>query len=143
MDCHRVSLFAAICAAVFAGAAFGAFVGRPANAGLPVVPAVADGGLGAAVMHASVAANGTLIRGSGAVAVEKVGPGYFQVSFNRSIASCSYFGSVGRYGTSGTVSPTHVSAGRAIDIDTVVVLIQTPDSGFVDNPFHLLVVCSS
>jgi hypothetical protein len=68
-----------------------AFVSRVAFA----QPRAADQTLGMALLSASVAGNGTLIRGAGVALVSKTGTGEYFVTFGRSIANCTCTASPG------------------------------------------------
>src|SRR4029079_3263253 len=73
-------------------------------AALAAVPAVAapDKTLGMAFLSASVKADGTLVRGAGAVASEIVGKGLYNVDFVRDVSTCSIIAGVSNTGASAT-----------------------------------------
>jgi hypothetical protein len=105
--------------------------------------AAPDNALGMALMSATVAADGTLVRGSGATSAKKIGTGEYLVQFDRSIADCSCVASVG--GNSPFVTyvlahvatancPSFAAPGKA-DIATSF------DNTALDKDFHLIVFC--
>jgi hypothetical protein len=109
----------------------------------PVAPAAADQTLGMALMSATVDADATLIRGSGAVGSITTGnPGDFVVTFNRDVRDCTYVASVG-----GSISPVAHTANVAASAPGVssgpnTVRMTTSNNGtYANYPFHLIVFC--
>jgi hypothetical protein len=105
-------------------------------------PRAADQTLGPAILSAVVAADATLVRGAGAVSVERSGssPGFYFVTFNRSLDDCTVVASVG-----GTGADAHAGsfAQATVLATTQDAWVTTSDGNdnLVDRPFHLIVFC--
>jgi hypothetical protein len=93
-------------------------------------------------LWAVVDADGNLVRGKGAVKSERLGTGFYRVTFNRNVRACAYIASVGwifsgEIGASGPVPATQTPLLKT------QVFVQTRSSGAMaaNIPFHLLVKC--
>ncbi len=109
---------------------------------LPDAPAEAEvqGPSAAAVRHlwAVVGQNGSLTRGSRVTGTTRLGPGRYEVTFDRSVTGCAY------------VATTQNAYSQALTIFTasghsspngVYVETKNQGGGLTDGPFHLLVAC--
>src|SRR5688572_18391632 len=136
MEMNRFSFFAG------AAVAFVVSAGWYALQSAPVAPAAADQTLGMALMSAGVDAPGTLIRGSGVVSANIFKLGYYDVTFERSVASCA-----------ASITAASVNAdGPGVDVYGVgyflpdprvfrVSLRYQPNDANFPAPFHLLMFC--
>ncbi len=114
---------------------------------LPDAPSEAEapladisGSSAAVVRHlwAVVAQNGSLTRGSRVTGVTRLGPGRYEVTFDRSVTGCAYVATtqnaysqaLGIFTASGHLSP-----------NGVYVETKNQGGGLTDGPFHLLVSC--
>jgi hypothetical protein len=93
------------------------------------------------VLHAVVAANGGLLRGSTGVTSTQVGTGLYRVGFGRDLTTCAWVSSIGN-GAAVPVSPgeTHSSLEPG---STTSILQQISNSTGVlaDRPFQVIVSC--
>ena len=112
----------------------------PSEAEAPLADAALSGPSAATVRHlwAVVGQNGSLTRGSRVTGVTKLGPGQYEVTFNRSVTGCAYVATtqnaysqaLGIFTASGHLSP-----------NGVYVETKNQGGGLTDGPFHLLVAC--
>jgi hypothetical protein len=105
--------------------------------------AAPDDTLGMALMSATVGANGTLVRGSGATSAEKNGTGEYLVQFARSIANCSCAASVGGNDPFVTYILTHAATANCPSFvaPDKAHIATSFDNTAVDRDFHLIVFC--
>jgi hypothetical protein len=109
----------------------------------PVAPAAADQTLGMAQMFAVVAADGTLVRGSGVLEAGAAGGSDYRLVFNRSIASCAYFMSIVST-VSDVFAPPGMAGAATITELPSTLFVSTRDAAGAasDRPFHVLVYCT-
>ena len=125
-----------------AGAAAALAVSIGVNALTSPAPAAADKSLGMAVMSAVIASNGTLVRGAGAVSATRLAAGSYTVTFNRSLADCSFLGGIGAGKAPGHASGYVIAVNPALELDTVKVRTQAISNGAdTDGQFHVQVIC--
>jgi hypothetical protein len=105
-------------------------------------PRAADGTLGMALMGASVTGTGTLTRGSGVTAANRIGvsTGEYTVFFDRDITDCIYTATIGPGGGGAAVGQISV-AQRLLTENGVYVATQDSAGAQADRPFHLTVFC--
>jgi hypothetical protein len=93
------------------------------------------------VLHAVVASNGNLVRGSDGVTSSQLGTGLYAVGFGRNLTRCAWVTSIGN-GDAVPVPPgeTHSSLQPG---STASILQQISNSTGVlaDRPFHEIVTC--
>ena len=105
-----------------------------------VAPAAADQTLGMAMMSAVVRADGTLVRGTGAISSTLSSPGRYLVSFERSISDCTITVTAGDAGAGTTL--IYFYTGRHLDVKAVTVGGVNPiNFASVNGSFHLLAFC--
>lgn len=138
---------------VMLGAALSAFsIGAMAanNDGTEIGVAPADtpsanagGWYGVALLSAVVAADGTVDRGSGVQSVTKLGTGTYEIIFRRTVRACTYIGTQGYTGTSGSPPDGTVTVVGRFG-QTRGVWLSTYDSAGMnaDRAFHLMVYCA-
>jgi hypothetical protein len=83
-----------------------------------------------------------IVRGNGAVSVNRSSAGIYQVRFTRGVRNCVYVASTGLTGASGNPPPGEIAVvGEAASVKGV--WIQTWDSAgtSADRDFHLIVDC--
>jgi hypothetical protein len=105
----------------------------PADAGIAEASATA-------VRHlwAVVAQSGSLTRGSRVTGVTKLGPGQYEVTFDRSVSGCAYVATTqNAYSQALTV----FTASGHLSPNGVFVETKNQGGGLTDGPFHLLVAC--
>jgi hypothetical protein len=128
---HSLALCAAITGLTFAAA-------TP-----PLVEAAPDQTQGVALMSATVAANGDLVRGSGVVTSVRDFAGNYTVTFERPITACTAVGSVND--TIGVEFPSPVPGSVSVAFlgqpTQATVLVTDPDGQPDDLRFQLLVFC--
>lgn len=137
----------ATAAAVTGGVvATGATASAGSNAGKNVPAAVSS--LPAATtatpqrVFAVMNADGTLLRGKAVASVLKLGTGVYDVRFTRNIGSCSWLGTVGLGGFSGSTGPGIVTiTGRAGTNNGLFVTTYDANGTAVDLPFAADVIC--
>ena len=137
----------ATAAAVTGGVvATGATASAGSNAGKNVPAAVsalpAAGSAAPARVYAVMNADGTLVRGKSVASVLKIGTGVYDVRFNRNISSCSWLGTVGLGGFSGSSGPGIVTiTGRAGTNNGLFVTTYDATGTAADLPFAADVIC--
>jgi hypothetical protein len=96
--------------------------------------------VGTTVLWAVVDAAGALARSTGTTGSIHLGPGTYQVNFNRDVSGCAYTATIGPIGAGSSSGDIDVAT-RAGNNNAV--FIETRDnSGVVsDRPFHLMVAC--
>jgi len=88
--------------------------------------------------------DGTLVRGKNATGAIHLSTGVYEVDFTTSIAKCSFTGTIGLPGSSGTNSPGFITvAGRGNNADGVFVKTYDQAGASTDLGFHLNVRCKS
>ena len=107
----------------------------------PAGPQGAKGEPGAAASKrwAVVAADGTLIRGSGVATVTRTAAGSYDVSFADSVGGCAYVGTLALGETGGATGQIGVASAEAAT--TVRVETETSTGSNADRSFHLAVLC--
>ncbi len=101
-----------------------------------------DPGKDAARHWAVVAADGTLVRGSGVTSVRKTGTGTFELVFDAPVAACAHLATIGA--TDGaTLPPTgQITVGPSPDGEGIVRLeTETSTGANADRSFHMAVLC--
>jgi hypothetical protein len=85
---------------------------------------------------------GNLVRGKGVVKSERLGTGFYRITFNRNVRGCAYIASVG-WIFSGEIGASGPDPSIPIELLRTQVWVQTRASGAMaaDIPFHLLVKC--
>jgi hypothetical protein len=94
-------------------------------------------------LYAVVASDGTLQRGVGVTAANRVGvagSGTYEVIFNRDVRACVFTATLGG-GTIATFLGEVNATGRAGDVNGVFVDTNNSDGTAADKGFHLLVNC--
>jgi hypothetical protein len=107
----------------------------------PVGPAGPQGEPGAAASKrwAVVAADGSLVRGSGVTSVTRTAAGSYEVAFGEAVAGCAYVGTLGLGETAGATG--QIGVGTAEAATTVRVETETSTGSNADRGFHLAVLC--
>jgi hypothetical protein len=91
-------------------------------------------------LWANVNASGTLARGSRVTGVTHLGPGQYEVTFNRNVSQCAY------------VATTRVVTNQALQVYTasghlsangVFVEVKNQGGGLQDGPFNLVTTCGT
>jgi hypothetical protein len=92
-------------------------------------------------LSAVVAANGTLVRGTGATAASNTFTGNYVVTFDRDVSACVFVADPGVTGSTGATIGTATVAGA--NGQPTGVFVRTLDTTFtnVNNSFHLMVMC--
>lgn len=89
-------------------------------------------------LWAVVAQSGSLIRGSRVTGTTKLGPGQYEVTFNRSVTGCAFVATTqNAYSQALTV----FTASGHLSPNGVYVETKNQGGGLTDGPFHLLVAC--
>ena len=92
-----------------------------------------------------VSSDGALARGAGVVSTARLGPGHYEVIFNRDVSFCAYNASVGLTGSEGTVGePAYATTARR-DGNANGVFVDTLDADGIDTDFafHVQVQCAT
>ena len=82
--------------------------------------------------------NGNLIHGNRSTGVVKLGPGQYEVSFNRNLTSCAYVATT-RNAYSQAIQAS--TAGGHLSANGVYVETKNQGGGLTDGPFDLVVTC--
>ena len=110
-----------------------------------IAPRAADQTLGMALMSAVFNANTvTLVRGTGAISVERSFVGHYLVTFERDVRDCTFVVSVGDT-TSHLQRNGFANAMPFGNLNPPAARVHTRDAGgaLVDTlPFHLIVFCA-
>jgi hypothetical protein len=89
-------------------------------------------------LWAVVNLNGTLARGSRVTGVTKLGPGQYEVTFNRSVTGCAYVATtINAYSQALGI----FTAGGHLSANGVYIETKNQGGGLTDGPFNLLVAC--
>jgi hypothetical protein len=137
------SLGAALGVALFATAALAQAPGdKPAPGNTPApgaAPAVVppDGGLGVALLGASVNSAGTLLFGAGATGAIHLSTGSYEVDFNRDVSKCFYSAA-----SFNSTVPLFVEP-RSGNINGVFLDFETLTGTLTDSQFYLTVYCAN
>ena len=91
-----------------------------------------------AQIWAVVDMNGNLIHGNRTTGVVKLGPGQYEVSFNRNLTSCAYVATT-RNAYSQAIQAS--TAGGHLSANGVYVETKNQGGGLTDGPFDLVVTC--
>jgi hypothetical protein len=99
--------------------------------------------------YAVVDADGTLVRGRGAVSVTRfsggTGIGQYWVTFDRKVTKCAYVGSIGDPGSGDSAQPGEITVGGVPDNEKQVFVATYSSLGasanLEDHGFHLQVSC--
>jgi hypothetical protein len=98
--------------------------------------------LGMALMSAVVNAQGTLVRGAGAVSTTG-GDGQYEVVFDRNVTACAYTASVASPDTDIPADGASVVLSVLIDNPNALFVRITQDQvGFALRPFQVIVFCA-
>jgi hypothetical protein len=144
----RISVLAALIAAVAIGAgigvAHGASSGNATPEHLVVAPSVTPTHATAQVLFAVVKKNGQLSRGLGVLSsgFDAGGPGTYRVLFKRGVSKCAYVATLGKSTSSGL--PPQGSIGVVgLFQHKAGVFVETVDStgSPTNDGFHLVVTC--
>jgi len=135
-----------LCAAMMLLASASAFAGpngsNPPPGGIPGEPVNGGSAFGAAQLYAVINPDGTLSRGAGLNTSSRISAGVYEVIFRRNIQYCSWTGSVGQPGFSGSVAASHISVtGRAGTNNGVFVQTFNSANTATDTPFHIHILC--
>jgi hypothetical protein len=119
----------------------------PSSAGnaadAPEVPPVATQSFGAAMMFATVNADGSLDRGAGVTGTTKLGTlGSYEVDFDRDVTTCGYVANAGGTGFDITALGFASAVKSKTKANGVVVLTGGANGAFADLPFQLIVFCA-
>jgi hypothetical protein len=91
---------------------------------------------------AVVSQRGSLVRGTGVVAANRLGPGRFEVVFDKNVARCGYTATIGDPASGLVFNPGMVfTASGHSSSSAVYVETKNPGGGLQDYPFHLTVAC--
>src|SRR3954447_1570363 len=132
--------------------AFGALVGLvgcqdpaspPADTAVPSGAGeidAASAALTAPSLWAKVDLNGSLSRGSRVVSASKLGPGQYEVTFNRNVSTCAYLATTRNAYTQAIQAST---AGGHLSANGVYVETKNQGGGLTDGPFDLVVTCGT
>ena len=121
----------------FAAGSNGQNLGPAQVAGPDSVPAKAG-----KPMWAVVDPDGTLARGKGVASAEIVGTGTYIVHFTKNVRACSYVGTIGLSGASGTSADGFITTvGAAADVNGVFVTTDNTSATRTNLGFHLQVQC--
>jgi hypothetical protein len=97
-----------------------------------------------AILDAVVDSGGVLARGNRVVSTAHLGPGAYEVIFDRKVSQCAFNASIGTTGTGSIPTPGQVTvAGRAGNKFGVFVRIVDRAGASLDQSFHLGVVCGT
>ncbi len=96
-------------------------------------------GAPASTRWAVVAADGSLIRGSGVAAASRTASGTYEVAFADSVASCAYAGSLALGETAGATG--QIGVGGAATESALRVETEASTGSNADKAFHLIVIC--
>ncbi len=102
---------------------------------IPTTPVV----LFATVAPASAAA--VIVRGSGATAVSRIGVGYYAVTFNRSVAGCTWLATYGQPDNTGVDALWATIRGGSDSTQVRVVLRDATGAQADGDGFHVGVLC--
>jgi hypothetical protein len=89
-------------------------------------------------LWAVVALDGTLTRGSRVTGTTKLGPGQYEVTFDRSVTGCAY---VATTQNAHSQALTIFTASGHLSPNGVYVETKNQGGGLTDGPFHLFVAC--
>jgi len=101
--------------------------------------AAPDQTLGMAIMSALVAADGTLLRGTGVKTAERLDEGRYQITFNRSVAECDIVVSLN---SGGGASFAGQAAGATFSSTLAEVRTRDSSGTQVDRRFFVIVLCA-
>jgi len=128
--------------AVVAPGAIGAAGGNRDNAGPVATGESADPTVAKKDRWAVVNSDGTFARGKGVTFVETSGTGNYIVHFDKNVRACTYLGTIGLSGASGTESPGFITTvGAAVDVNAVFVTTDDIAGASALRGFHLYVGC--
>jgi hypothetical protein len=94
---------------------------------------------------AVVSSTGTLVRGDGATAASRLGPGTYTVGFSSAVRTCAYEATAGDPGASGLNGAIAVTVASAAGVPTGL-RVQTFDQStgaLADEPFHVTAYCGA
>jgi hypothetical protein len=145
----RTSRTVVLVAAVAVASPLAVLASGVATAGAPrpnTVPSTTATGPGTSVSggdrFAVVRADGTTARGKGVLSSLNVGPGSYEVIFNRNVTRCAFLATIGSAAASGTEPTGEVTTVRRVGTTNGVFLTTTDSTGAAaDRGFHLLVAC--
>ncbi len=107
--------------------------------------AAPDNTLGMALMSATVSGSfpPTIVRGSGALSVNRPGSGYVDVVFDRDLSNCTCTASTGGYLTGPGIAGAAFASANCPNAaaNSVRVVNRNADGTLVDVSFHLIVFC--
>jgi hypothetical protein len=98
-------------------------------------------------LHAVITSNGFLARGADVTSVSHLGPGRYEVTFNRNVSTCAYVATIGDIGNTPVYNAglVFVAGGHGVfgfpDPQGVYVETKNLGGGLSDWPFHLDVAC--
>jgi hypothetical protein len=98
-----------------------------------------DSGEAARSGFAAVAADGTVVRGSGVTSVTRLAPGSYEVAFAERVSECAHIATlaVGEgAGAAGQIGVAPAASEAAVRVET-----ETSAGSNADKAFHLAVVC--
>jgi hypothetical protein len=112
------------------------------RASIALVPATAAGMPPTAqTFFAVIDANGTLVRGFGAVSALRIAVGTYQVVFSHDLTGSAYVGSIGLPGSLGASAPGEITVvGRAGIPNGVFIQTYTSAGVLADRGFHLAIL---
>jgi len=115
---------------------------NPPSGGVPGEPIAGGSNFGAAQLYAVVNPDGTVSRGAGVGPSARLSAGTYEVIFKRNIVHCSWTGSIGQPGFSGSVAASHISVtGRGGTNNGVFVQTFNSANAATDLPFHIHILC--
>jgi hypothetical protein len=107
-----------------------------------VAPAPAEATLTPPPLRATVTASGGLVKATSATGSTRLGPGRYEVTFNRDVRSCAYTATIGDPAAALVYAPGLVfTAGGHLGPNGVYVETKNLGGGLSDFPFHLDVNC--
>lgn len=104
----------------------------------PVAVAGVGGGLARQVV---VGAAGNAVRGRGATAVTRNGPGEYVAVFDADVRNCGYFATIGDVSAAGPGNGQISVASAAGNVNAVRVVTRNSAGELTNNSFHLIVSC--
>lgn len=89
------------------------------------------------ILWANVQANGTLVRGEGAITADRQSKGEYLVTFNRNVSKCNYQLSLFQYGIA------FVRPSVADKNEVFIGMVTANSQEHLDSTFYLEVICKS
>jgi hypothetical protein len=107
---------------------------------MPSASAAPDVTKGMALMSAAVAADATLVHGSGVVIASRSSAGVYSVFFDWTVSGCTFVGTIGP-ANAGTAAGM-IDVAPSTGMTGVRVETRETTGVLTDKPFHLIVFCT-